>query len=72
MADGLTKRKGESRKSLETFLKSFSWRFKYDPNFIRSAKKSPVKAYKKMEREQLMDTGNYNDDAEGASNQDIP
>ena len=39
LADGLTKKKKECRESLEYFLRKRVWMLRFDPEFIRSAKK---------------------------------
>ena len=39
LGDALTKKKGDCRDSLTFFLRHRTWRLKFDPNFIVSAKK---------------------------------
>ena len=39
LSDALTKKKRECRESLEFFLKNRVWMLRFDPQFIRSAKK---------------------------------
>eukprot|EP00438_Fugacium_kawagutii_P031764 Skav205351 [mRNA] locus=scaffold1956:24961:32706:- [translate_table: standard] len=40
LADAMTKKAAEARKSLEQFLRQGIWMFRYDPEFVTSAKKA--------------------------------
>ena len=53
LSDALTKKPAECRQGLKLFLKTFTWKLKYDPNFIvsaRKAKKMQKSATEEMER----------------------